>query len=152
MTRKTVIILAALLALSLAFVAAGEASGIPKSIFDNAKTALRYMSEGDYTQAIKLLGMENRISSSELKQTIDTNCRELYNIQVQADYSVAWKNQNGLFLAVPVSEPADGFVDTDYSFGGLRFVKWIDVDRQLASAGDSVWHEKYSPSYRIFED
>ena len=139
--------------------AMAELNQLPLSCFDNSKNALYYMSQKNYEQAINTLNASSWLNAAALKQTVDTGCPSLYNISVQTEYAVALKVSGKLYLAVPITEPADGYVDaivyslnSEYDFTGLRFVKWAEVERQLGICEACIWREPYSPAYRVFED
>ena len=137
----------------------GESDLPGDNVFADAKNALRFMSEKKPEQAINALGANDWLSASKLRQTIDTGCRHLYTIRVETEYAVAWRSANGLFMAIPVEEPVDGYVDTlvlkmddSFAFTALTFKKWGDVDKELRSAYTLRWCEEYRPSYRVFVD
>lgn len=123
------------------------------STFDRAKLCIEKIGKGDLEGAANAVGL----SEKELREAVNTLAA--YPQKVQSAYAVSWEENGLLFLAVPLQEPADGFIDTavfslsaDESFQMLSFEKWSDVQRRCQRAESMRWNAAYSPSFIVLSD
>ena len=160
MLIRKISVIAIVLVFALFGCAFSESGALPPDeVFEEAKTALACMSQRDYAGAIRALNAQSWLSEKNLRQNIDANCRHLYDVFVQDQYAVAWLSGTGLYLAVPVEEPSDGYADVivyllsnRFEFTALRFFKWSDVERELKTTSYIKWLDEYRPSYSVFPD
>ena len=148
-------------AFMLCFVAAQAENGALPSddVFYSAKAAVKLISERNIEKAIETLNAKAWLSAKTLRQNIETNCRRIYGMNVQDKYAVAWRKDGQLFMAIPLEEPSDGYVDTvvfmmsdGYEVTQVGFVKWADVLSELDVCRQVRWCDEYKPSYRVFVD
>ena len=131
----------------------------PDEVFEAAKAAVVLMSQKDFSQAVEMLGLKNKLSPDALKRIVDENCRRIYTLSVQSEYSVSWRQEGSLYLAVPLEEPTDSFIDTAvftlndrYEFTSLEFALWSFAMDGYTNARNVKWHVEYIPSYFVFVD
>ena len=80
-------------------------------------------------------------------------------MDVQSEYSVFWRQDGYLYLAVPLEEPTDSFIDTAiftlndaYEFTSLEFDIWDRALEGIQNNKNVKWHVEYIPSYIVIVD
>ena len=159
--KRCLSFLSVLLVLIFALSAAAETVQVPhENAYKSAKEAVSLISYGEYGMALKKLKLESLFSEKQLKNFIDTNCKEIYMGSVQTDVSVAWLENGVWLLAVPFEAPEDDAVGAlvfeiaadGMTFTKLSFLRWGEVKEGYSLSDELYWNVEYTPDYVIMED
>ena len=146
-------VLSFLLVFLLMISATAFASEVPQingNLFINAKQATVYLASGEYERLVTLLPFSDvSPSAAEWLNFVEGNFVAMPEV-VQTQYSVGYWTGNVWKLAVPVSEPADDFVEclvltsSDGSaFSGYGYAVWADVKNEYLFAPYVTWDVEY---------
>jgi hypothetical protein len=159
MKRLIAILMICMLMLSAASALSESGELPPDEVFEAAKAAVVQMSKKEFSAAVETLDLKGRLSKDALKRIVDENCRRIYNLNVQSEYSVCWRQDGKIYLAVPLEEPTDGFIDTavftlseKFEFTALEFDLWSFAMDGCAYAKNVKWHVEYVPNYFVIVD
>ena len=133
-----------------------QANGIPQldeALFDDAKQILLYFADGDYESAAKLLDFTD---ADELKKFVTGNFTCMGS-DVQTFVSVAFWSYNSWYIAVPLADPADGFVETltlrsddGDTFSGYKYCLWSEVEAEYSKSDYVTWNEEYVTADNLY--
>ena len=136
------------------FVALLCASGIALAeidmeLFDRAKSALSYISYGEYARALEEMGLSsNQSATKKLKRVVSDDLSTALYGEVQTTIAVCYRADKGYKLCVPVEDPGVGGVETlvllskdGESFSGYRAEKWVDCAAEAAKSAELIWCE-----------
>lgn len=138
------------LMLFAAATAHADAPQISGKLFSSAKQALVYLASGEYERLVTLLPFSDvSPSAAEWQGFAEGNFSSLRS-GVQTEYAVAYWNGSCWKVAVPVSVPSSGNVETmvltsadGKSFSGYRYSDWSDVCGEYESAPYVTWNKEY---------
>lgn len=150
---KKVVVILLLILVCLNAVAQAEIPQISETLFSDAKQALSCMAKGEYEQILSLLPFSAvSPSASEWQSFAESNFSTLTG-GVQSEYAVAYWTGTVWKLAVPVTEPNDGSVETlvlttadGATFSGYRYAIWSEVFVEYQAASYVVWNKEYIPA------
>ena len=125
------------------------AMAVDMDLFDRAKSALSYISYGEYAQALEELGLKsNKNAAKELKASVKDDLSTALYGEVQTTVAMCYKVKNGYKFCVPVEDPSVGGVEAlvllsknGNSFGGYRMAMWNDCVKESESSEDLIWCE-----------
>lgn len=148
--KRILCIVLALTVMSIAIPAMADVPQISNNLFSNAKQALVYLASGEYERLVTLLPFSDvSPSASEWQNFAEGNFSTLAD-GVQTDYAVAYWTGSIWKLAVPVSVPNDGSVETlvlssadGASFNGYRYADWSQVKSEYEAAPYVTWDQEY---------
>lgn len=148
--KRILCIVLVLMVMSAAVSAMADVPQISSGLFANAKQALVYLASGEYERLVTLLPFSDvSPSASEWQSFAEGNFSTLAD-GVQTDYAVAYWTGSVWKLAVPVSVPSDGSVETlvlssadGTSFNGYRYADWSQVKSEYETAPYVTWDREY---------
>ena len=148
--KRNITIALALMLLCAAISAQAEVPQISDDLFSCAKKAVVYLSSGEYERLVTLLPFSGDApSASEWQNFAEGNFSTLGG-DVQTDYSVAYWTGSCWKLAVPVTVPDSGSVETlvltsddGSSFSGYRYSTWSDVQSGYEASSYVSWSREY---------
>lgn len=148
---KLLTVMVLLLALGTA-----QAKGIPQldeALFDDAKQILLYFADGDYESAAALLEFTD---ADELKKFVTGNFTCM-DSDVQTFVSVAFWGYNSWYIAVPLADPVDGFVETlmlrsddGDTFSGYKYCLWSEAESEYSKSDYVTWNEEYATADNLY--
>lgn len=155
MKRKLALLLTLAMLMPLAF-ARADAPKISNNMFSYAKEALSLLSYGEYEKVSELLPFSGSAPDASEWKRFAGNFETINSGTVQRDISVAYWTGDMWILAVPVSEPSRGSVETlvlssddGTAFSGYKYAEWKSVKSQYEKAEYVVWNKEYTPSEPI---
>lgn len=148
--KRNMTIALVLMLLCVAITAQAEVPQISDDLFSCAKKAVVYLSSGEYERLVTLLPFSGDApSASEWQNFAEGNFSTLGG-DVQTDYSVAYWTGSCWKLAVPVTVPDSGSVETlvltsddGSSFSGYRYSTWSDVQSGYEASSYVSWSREY---------
>lgn len=146
-------LLSVLLAVLLLIPSAAAFTEVPQfssTLFECGKQALVYLASGEYERLVTLLPFSDvSPSAAEWQSFAEGNFSSLSD-GVQTEYAVAYWTGFLWKLAIPVSEPSSGEVETlvltsadGVSFTGYRYSTWGDVRNEYLYASYVTWDKEY---------
>ena len=143
MKKKLMMIMAALLAL----MPLGALADVDIALFDQAKSALSYISYGEYAKALKMMGLSSDGDDvKRLKAAVGSGLSTALYGEVQTVVAVYYASEKGYRLCVPVEDPSVGGVEAlvmlsqdGRVFDGYQTAMWTDCTRDAALSGEVVW-------------
>ena len=148
MMKKTILAII----IMAAFVTACAAGGA--DVFVRAKECTALFVLGQYDLAADALA--GTLNTEDLKGCA-AQIRQM-PAQAQALYAISWKEADGGYLAVPLTEPGDGYIDTlvfticEGSFTEVSVQKWRDVQTRYENGYDVYWNMEYVPGFIVLAD
>ena len=147
----------ALLAALLIAAAAPALADVPSlnsKMFDYAKAALKCLASGDYDRVVTGLPFSGLSpSADEWRSFAQGSFLTLSGAIPQTQYAVAYWTGWVWRVAVPVSEPNSGSVETlvltsedGSSFTGYGCLSWDSVCAEYQSSDYVLWNDEYSAS------
>ena len=129
---------------------------ISEALFVAAKQAVVDMANGNFEQAASDLTFSDVAPSAEDLQTFASGFTTLSPDTVQNEISVAYWNNTGWMLAVPVTEPSDGNVEAmvfsssdGKALTGCSLMLWNDVEAAYEASEYVLWNKEYLPAELI---
>lgn len=129
---------------------------VPKlssEMLSTAKQALSCLGAGEYERLVTMLPYSDVAPSADEWQSFAQNNFTTLGGGVQTEYAVAYWTGSVWKLAVPVSAPSDGTVETlvlssadGSTFNGYRYADWSQVQEEYESASYVSWDSEYIPS------
>jgi len=140
-----------LTAVMLLTAASAQVSAPSENLFARAKAALQLLSIGDYDQLVTSLPFSDiSPSADEWQSFAQGSFTTLAGSIPQQQYAVAYWQGDCWKVAVPVSEPADDFVETlilisedGRSFSGYGCAFWGQVRMEYQAAEYVRWNQEY---------
>ena len=150
------ILLAALLVVC-ASSAYAQVPSLSGSLFQYAKSALTNLASGDYQKVVTSLPFSDvSPSADEWRNLAEGSFSSLSGSSPQTRYAVAYWIGNVWKVAVPVSEPSSGGVETlvlvsedGKTFTGYGCSSWKKVTGEFQSSDYVSWNEEYNASTSV---
>ncbi len=154
MKKILICFLVALMILSSLLVANAEVPSLSESLFSYAKKALTNLASGDYDKVVTNLPFSDvSPSADEWRNFTEGSVSSLSGSSPQTKYAVAYWTGRMWEIAVPVSEPSSGNVETlilisedGESFVGYGCSTWSSVCSEYESSNHVIWNEEYNAS------
>lgn len=154
MKKILICFLVALMILSSLLVANAEVPSLSESLFSYAKKALTNLASGDYDKVVTNLPFSDvSPSADEWRNFTEGSFSSLSGSSPQTKYAVAYWTGRMWEIAVPVSEPSSGNVETlilisedGESFVGYGCSTWSSVCSEYESSNHVIWNEEYNAS------
>lgn len=148
--KRYVSIILLILLLCTAITAYAEVPQLSGELFSSAKQALLHLASGEYERLVTLLPFSDVApSASEWQKFAEGNFTTLGS-NVQTDYAVAYWNGSCWKVAVPVSVPDHGNVESlvltssdGRTFSGYRYCSWSSVKSEYESAAYVTWNKEF---------
>lgn len=150
------IVLTALL-LCCAGSALAEVPSLSENLFKYAKSALTALAAGDYEKVVTGLPFSDvSPSASEWRNLAEGSFSTLSGSNPQTKYAVAYWAGNVWKIAVPVSAPNSGSIETlvlvsedGKTFTGYGCTSWKKVSGEYQSSSYVSWNEEYNASTSV---
>lgn len=134
-----------------------EAPGLSEKMFRHAKEALAYLASGEFDKAVTSLPFSDiSPSADEWRNFAQGSFSALIGSAPQSKYAVAYWNGRAWIIAVPVSEPNSGSIETlilssedGSTFTGYGCENWANVKREYESSPYVVWDKEYNASTSV---
>lgn len=134
--------------------ALAEVPSLSDGLFKDAKHAISCLASGDYDDAVTSLPFSDvSPSAEEWRSFAEGSFSSLSGASPQTKYAVGYWTGRIWKIAVPVSEPSSGSVETlvlasedGSTFTGYGCARWSDVSSEYASSKYVVWNDEYNAS------
>lgn len=156
--KKTICcILIFMLLLACAGSALAEVPNLSGDLFQYAKGALKALADGDYQKVVTRLPFSDvSPSADEWRNLAEGGFSTLSGASPQTTYAVAYYIGNVWKIAVPVSEPSSGNVETlilisedGQTFTGYGCMSWKKATGEYQSSNYVTWNEEYNASTSV---
>ena len=152
------IICCALIAVLLCCSALASAPSLSENMFKYAKASLAALADGSYEKLVANLPFSGMSpSAKEWRSLAEKGFSDLVGSDPQTKYAVAYYSGGVWKIAVPVSAPSSGNVETlvlisedGSSFTGYSCAPWHSVESEYRSADYVTWNEEYSAAASVF--
>lgn len=140
------------LLLALCAPALADVPSLGSKMIKYAKSALTSLASGDYDKVVTGLPFSGiSPSADEWRSFAEGSFSDLSGSSPQSKYAVAYWTGHLWRVAVPVSKPSSGKVETlvlssedGSSFTGYACLSWSDVQSEYQSSDYVKWDEEYS--------
>ena len=144
--------------LGCAVIAHAAAPSLSENMFKYAKASLTALADGAYEKLVANLPFSGMSPSAKEWQSLaERGFSGLAGSTPQTRYAVAYFSGNVWKIAVPVSEPSHGNVETlvlisedGSTFTGYSCALWSSVTLEYQAADYVTWNEEYSASTSVF--
>ena len=134
--------------------ALAEVPSLSESMFKYAKGALSSLASGAYDKVVTSLPFSDvSPSADEWRSFAKGSFSSLSGSSPQTKYAVAYWTGRAWKIAVPVSEPSSGSVETlvllsedGSTFSGYGCSSWSSVCSEYQSSNYIVWNDEYNSS------
>lgn len=143
-------------AVLLCTAAQAEVPSLSEKLFKYAKSALSCLASGEYDKVVTGLPFSDiSPSADELRSFAQGSFSSLPG-NPQSKYAVAYWTGRAWKIAVPVSEPASGNVETlvlisedGSSFTGYGCTSWGKVEGEYRNSNYVSWNDEYNASTSV---
>lgn len=133
--------------------ALAQTPSLSSKLFKYAKRALEDLADGDYQAVVSTLPFSDvSPSADEWRRLAEGSFSTLSGASPQTRYAVAYRVGDFWKIAVPVSEPDSGSVETlvlvsedGETFTGYGCSSWKKVSAELEASDYVTWNEEYTP-------
>jgi len=134
-----------------------EVPSLSESLFKYAKTAITALAAGDYEKVVTGLPFSDvSPSAGEWRSLAEGSFSSLSGASPQTKYAVAYYTGSIWKVAVPVSKPDSGSVETlvllsedGKTFTGYGCTSWKKVEGEYQSSSYVSWNDEYNASTSV---
>lgn len=134
-----------------------QAPSLSSSLFKCAKSALVSLADGDYQKVVTSLPFSGvSPSADEWRSLAEDGFSTLSGSSPQTKYAVAYRMGSVWKIAVPVSKPNSGSVETlvlvsedGQIFTGYACSSWKKISAEFENSDYVTWNEEYNASTSV---